>query len=61
MHLIEVKGSQDPGGMHYPGTVRLLAEKQMRAMVLKLTTSLKNCGPDKSWVPRSSNLKATGA
>src|SRR6266849_5095697 len=34
MHLIEVKGSQDPGGMHYPGTVWLLAEEQMRAMVL---------------------------
>jgi hypothetical protein len=24
MHLIEVKGSLDPAGMHYPGTVWLL-------------------------------------
>ena len=24
MHLIEVKGSQDPGGMHYPATGWLL-------------------------------------
>src|SRR5713101_4835402 len=36
MHLIEVKGSQDPGDMRYPGTVWLLAEEQMRAMVLSV-------------------------